>query len=192
MQAIFEATLSEAQKNALTGYINCEGERQNAGPSGGTGYSDLLVVPNEVAVLIELKRVRPNAVCNSANADIIDATKFTSEVNWKREAVIAFDEFMSTLKPDVLQNLTVSFDVQVPWNNFIAPGNKGFIQNRKVKVRDYFDTADKQLDRYKESAATYAETKGAKKLYLFSVVNIAKRILTRQREVLDLSSSSST
>lgn len=110
VQAIFEATLREARKNARTGYINCEGKRQIAGPRGGTGYNDLLVVLGDVTVLVEFKRVRPNAVCNSENINIIDSKKFTSALNWPQANVTAFDDLMATLEPDVLQGLTVYFE----------------------------------------------------------------------------------
>mmetsp|Transcript_27430 Transcript_27430/g.84191 ORF Transcript_27430/g.84191 Transcript_27430/m.84191 type:complete len:598 (-) Transcript_27430:308-2101(-) len=191
VQAIFEATLRQAQKQAKTGHISCEGRRQNADLSGRDGYSDILIVLSDVAVLLELKRVRPNAVCNSANTDIIKNTKFTSAVKWPRAKVAAFDDLIATFDPKDLKGLTVYFDNWGDYNDFL-PGEKGIVGNRKARVEDYFDKADEQLKRYQPSAATYAQKLKAKKLYLFSAVNIGKRVLVRQsnNSPFELSSSS--
>mmetsp|Transcript_27435 Transcript_27435/g.84204 ORF Transcript_27435/g.84204 Transcript_27435/m.84204 type:complete len:604 (-) Transcript_27435:293-2104(-) len=191
VQAIFEATLRQARKRAKTGHISCEGRRQNADLSGRDGYSDILIVLSDVAVLLELKRVRPNAVCNSANTDIIKNTKFTSAVKWPRAKVAAFDDLIATFDPKDLKGLTVYFDNWGDYNDFL-PGEKGIVGNRKARVEDYFDKADEQLKRYQPSAATYAQKLKAKKLYLFSAVNIGKRVLVRQsnNSPFELSSSS--
>jgi len=192
VQAIFEATLREARKTVKTGYVSCEGRRQNASLSGRDGYSDILVVLYDVAVLVEVNRVRPNAACSSDNENIVDTTKYTSTRKWWPDDVRDFDNLVATLEPDVLKGLTVYFGDGDNRNNFILPGKMGFINNRKVQVGDYFDEADEQLKRHQPSAGTFAKKLGAEKLYSLSAVNIGKRVLVRQNENLPIELSPSS
>eukprot|EP00632_Arachnochrysis_sp_CCMP2950_P003917 CAMPEP_0185703526 /NCGR_PEP_ID=MMETSP1164-20130828/14787_1 /TAXON_ID=1104430 /ORGANISM="Chrysoreinhardia sp, Strain CCMP2950" /LENGTH=195 /DNA_ID=CAMNT_0028370815 /DNA_START=72 /DNA_END=659 /DNA_ORIENTATION=+ len=174
VHAMFEMYLRAAWRTVRANVYRVVCENKQAPSSSGMRF-DILLVLDDVAVLMELKCVRPNAVCNSENKNIIDLNKFTQNVRWAPNLLGDFEDCIATRSVEDLKNLTVDFKYGLP--NDLLP----YRGTRKRQVRDYFIECDQQLDKYKQTTAEYVKALGAKRLYLFGVVNIGRRVIVQEK-----------
>lgn len=132
------------------------------------GNADILVVVDNLAVLFEVKRVRPCVLCNEHN-DFVFGPAFSSDLEWDPPALYAdFDNVLDTLDRHALEGLIVQIGT-----------------DDLLEVRDYFDIADRQLARHKPAVCAQLRQRGhvTTDLHMFSVVQVGRRILARRSGV---------
>lgn len=136
------------------------------------GHADILVVVDNLAVLFEVKRVRPYSVCNEYNDLFFDPRPFSSDVEWDPPALYAdFDNVLDALDRHTLEGLTVQNSAE---------------EFPLRQVRDYFDIADRQLARHKPDVCAQLRQRGhtpTTDLHMFSVVQVGRRVLARRSGV---------
>ena len=138
----------------------------------------MAIVVNDVACLVEFKRVRPNAVSNSDNRQSLGTPR--PQMGWTSSELEEFETKISEMERGDVGELIVHFDDDK--HNWRLP-RKGWWRREsgeKLRVRNYLEFADEQLDRYEASFVDDLEARGlAKTVYFFSAVQVGRRWFVR-------------